>query len=408
VRERTSGRRQAAIPAVFLLGALLLAVLTAERGQAALPGEQSSLSVVDTMVTEGTGTTTNALFRVQLSAASSATVSVSYATADADATSPADYGARTGTLFFAPGETEKSVSVPVVSDALDEAHENFALDLSNADGATLADARGFATLVDDDPEPAVSVDDASASEGDALTFTVRLSASSGRLITVEYVTAPGSASAADYAAATDTLAFWPGESEKAVTLSSHEDLLVEGDESFSLSLLRPANVVLADAAAAGTIRDDDGAGTQEPPTGEGPGDPPGAANLAPDCSAVRPSTARLWSPNHKLRVVGLAGATDPDGDALALAVSGVTQDERVRGTGRGDRGPDAAWVSGRPHQVKLRAERSARGDGRVYRLAFRATDSHGAACSGTALVGVRHDARKPWVDSGAVFDSFGL
>jgi hypothetical protein len=58
--------------------------------------------------------------------------------------------------------------------------------------------------------------------------------------------------------------------------------------------------------------------------------------------------------------------------------------------------------------VQLRAERSGRGDGRVYRLAFTATDDHGAQCTGTALVGVPHDARRPWKDSGAVFDSFGL
>jgi hypothetical protein len=46
VRERTS-RRHATIPAALLLGALLLALLTAERGPAALPAEQPSLSVSD-------------------------------------------------------------------------------------------------------------------------------------------------------------------------------------------------------------------------------------------------------------------------------------------------------------------------------------------------------------------------
>lgn len=388
----------------------MLALVTAERGPAALPAEQSSLSVGDVMVTEGTGGTTNAVFRVRLSAASSAPVTVSYATSDGGATTPADYAARSGSLLFAPGETEKTVPVPVVSDALDEAHENFSFDLSGAAGAALADGHAFATIVDDDPEVTVSVGDASASEGDAATFTVSLSAASGKLITLEYASAGGSAtSGADFAAAGGTLVFYPGEREKTVSVATLEDALVEGDETFSLSLLRPANVVLADAQGTGTIRDDDVApGPGDPPGGGDPGPSEEPTNAAPDCSGVRPSTARLWPPNHRFRLLTLSGATDPDGESPALAVTGVTQDEPVRGTGRGDKGPDAAWVAGSPHQVKLRAERSGRGDGRVYRLAFTATDAHGAACSGTALVGVPHDSRRRWVDSGAVFDSFGL
>jgi hypothetical protein len=126
---------------------------------------------------------------------------------------------------------------------------------------------------------------------------------------------------------------------------------------------------------------------------------------APACGPAPPGSGPR---TIAFRLLILSGATDPDGEALALAVTGVTQEEPVRGTGRGDKGPDAAWVAGRPHQVKLRAERTARGNGRVYRLAFTATDAQGAACSGTALVGVPHDLRRRWVDSGAVFDSFGL
>jgi len=413
VRERTH-RRYATIPLAFLLGALVLALATAERANTALPGEEPSLSVVDLLVTEGTGGTATAVFRVRLSAASSAPVTVSYATSNGGATTPADYGARSSLLSFAPGETEKTAPVPVVSDALDEAHENFSFDLSGANGATLADAHAFATIVDDDPEATVSVRDASASEGDAATFTVSLSAASGKLITLEYASAGGSAtSGADFAAAGGTLAFYSGEREKKVSVATLEDALVEGDETFSLSLLRPANVVLSDAQGTGTIRDDDSApdppDPPDPPGGEDPGSSEEPPNSAPDCSRVRPSTTRLWPPNHRFRLVFFSGASDPDDDEVLLAVTGVTQDEPVREKARGHKaGPDAAWVAGRPHKVNLRAERDGRGDGRVYRLAFTATDEHGAECTGTALVGVPHDSRRRWVDSGAVFDSFGL
>jgi hypothetical protein len=64
VRERTS-RRHATIAAGLLLGAVVLALLTAERGPAALPGEQSSLSVGHLLVTEGTGGVASAVFSVR-------------------------------------------------------------------------------------------------------------------------------------------------------------------------------------------------------------------------------------------------------------------------------------------------------------------------------------------------------
>ena len=45
--------------------------------------------------------------------------------------------------------------------------------------------------------------------------------------------------------------------------------------------------------------------------------------------------------------------------------------------------------------MKLRAERSGRGDGRVYTIAYTAKDPSGASCSGTVTVTVPHDKRGP-------------
>jgi hypothetical protein len=90
-------------------------------------------------------------------------------------------------------------------------------------------------------------------------------------------------------------------------------------------------------------------------------------------------------------LVTLSGATDPDqGDTVSDAITGVTQDERLLGTGSGDTSPDAKLASG--GSVSIRAERSGGGDGRVYTIAFTVTDSHGATCSGTTTVSVPHDA----------------
>lgn len=132
-------------------------------------------------------------------------------------------------------------------------------------------------------------------------------------------------------------------------------------------------------------------------------------NEPPDCSTVTPSPKTLWPPNHKFRLVTLGGGTDPDGDDVTLTITGVTQDEPVNGVGDGNTSPDA--VAGTlPNTVRLRAERSGAGDGRVYRIAFTGSDGQGGTCSGTATVAVPHDmgAGSTAVDSAPPsFDSFG-
>ncbi|MBP2233200.1 endoglucanase [Azospirillum agricola] len=97
--------------------------------------------------TTGTGTA-DAVFTVKLNEAATDTVTVKYATADGTAKAGSDYTATNGTLTFAPGETEKTVTVKVLSDGAAEGGENFSLVLSNAAKATLADATGTGTITD--------------------------------------------------------------------------------------------------------------------------------------------------------------------------------------------------------------------------------------------------------------------
>jgi trimeric autotransporter adhesin len=121
-------------------------------------------------------------------------------------------------------------------------------------------------------------------------------------------------------------------------------------------------------------------------------------NAPPDCSGLEASPNRLWPPNHKLRVVSVSGATDPEGDSITTTVTGVTQDEPVNGLGDGDTSPDAV-LGPASHQVRLRAERSGTGDGRVYRIGVTATDELGLSCSSTVRVAVPHDRAHAPVDS---------
>lgn len=64
-----------------------------------------------------------------MSRTTSETVTVDYGTSDGSATAGSDYTTTSGTLTFAAGETTKSVSVPVLDDAIDEDSETFTLTL---------------------------------------------------------------------------------------------------------------------------------------------------------------------------------------------------------------------------------------------------------------------------------------
>ena len=84
-------------------------------------------------------------FPVTLNRASSQTVSVDYATADGTAKAGEDYEAISGTLTFAAGETEKTLQVPILDDAIDEGNEKFEMRLSNESGAFLRNMHKKAT-----------------------------------------------------------------------------------------------------------------------------------------------------------------------------------------------------------------------------------------------------------------------
>ena len=103
------------------------------QGLSSSPG----VSVADASATEGVDAAVE--FKVSLSQTASGTVTVDYATADASARAGEDYTAVSGTLTFASGERVKTVSVPILDDAIDEGRETFRLKLRNVQGARISD-----------------------------------------------------------------------------------------------------------------------------------------------------------------------------------------------------------------------------------------------------------------------------
>ena len=237
-----------------------------------VPQPPISLSINDVTVTEGNSGTTNATFTVSLSSAASTVVSVDYATANGTATAGTDYIALPTTpLTFNPGETSKTITVPVNGDNQVELNETFFVNLSNlqtnGSNVSLADNQGQGTINNDD-SATISINDVTVIEGNSGTtnavFTVTLSNAVDTAVTVNYATADGTATTTDNdytAIATTPLIFNAGETSKTITVAVNGDNQVESNETFFVNLsnlnANGRNVTIADNQGQGTITNDD-------------------------------------------------------------------------------------------------------------------------------------------------------
>jgi 6-phosphogluconolactonase (cycloisomerase 2 family) len=228
--------------------------------------DTTAISVGDVTVSESDGT---ASFVVSLSNPSSGTVDATYATANGSAVAPGDFTAQSAKIVsFAPGETSKPVTVPLVDDTTPEQTEQFLLNLSSpTGGSSLGKSQGVGTIQDDD-SPNMTVSDAAVAEGNSgsrnATFTVALSTPISRTVTVNFATADGSATTADsdYNSGTGVLTFAAGETSKTIDVAVTGDTKAEGDETFTLGLSGATNAAVTDGSGAGTILDDDTVATQ--------------------------------------------------------------------------------------------------------------------------------------------------
>jgi hypothetical protein len=154
----------------------------------------------------------------------------------------------------------------VNGDATFEGNETFFVNLTNSINSTISDNQGQGTIQNDDasPNPAITIDDVTVTEGNSGTvsanFTVSLSFASTQTVTVNYATADGTAKQpSDYQSAGGMLTFAPGVTTQPVSV------LVNGDtnneaicETFLVNLTSPVNASISDAQGQGSITDDDG------------------------------------------------------------------------------------------------------------------------------------------------------
>lgn len=236
---------------------LMLGLFTPTPAAQAAHGE---LLVRDASVVEGDAS--SVAVRIVLDRRLNHRVSVSYRTVEKTARSGVDFVAVSGSVKFPAGTKVRTVRVPVVDDALDEAHERFRLRIYDAVGASIIDRSGRVMIFDDDPAPAMSVGDVSVTEptsgSSTLSFPVTLSARSGRTVSVSYVVTAGTASSGiDYVASPSTgqLVLPAGTTTGIVSVSVLSDNVAESSETLQVTLHSPVNAVLVDSSAVGTILD---------------------------------------------------------------------------------------------------------------------------------------------------------
>ncbi len=215
--------------------------------------EPVSLSIFYVTVAEDAGM---ANFVVRMSQVSGKFVSVSFATSDETAQQGSDYRASHGIMVFEPGSQTGKIAVSIVDDVLDEsAEETFKATLSDASNAVIARREATGTILDNEGQPLLRIDDVTVSEEDGVaSFRVWLSEPSSRMVMVGYRTVDGSAEAgADYEGQQGTVTFEPGQIEETIAVKLIRDGRDWATETFTLALESATHAQIEDPAATATI-----------------------------------------------------------------------------------------------------------------------------------------------------------
>jgi len=204
-------------------------------------------------------------------------LAVDYFTLDDTATAGQDYAAVSGTLVFNEGETSKSFQIQINNDTTPEPDETFSVFLNNpTPGASLGvPGRQTITLQDRSTLPSVFIEHPAnfVTEGNSGTtdavFIARLSAETGRSVTVDFATIdqpssffPGHGGAAcgpfvDFETKSGTLVFPPRELTQTFVVKVCGDTNAEQHEDLLLELSNPTNAMVQFSRGGTVIVNDD-------------------------------------------------------------------------------------------------------------------------------------------------------
>lgn len=221
-----------------------------------------TFSIGNSQSTEGNSGTKAFIFNVSLSGSGSDTSAVSYATLNGTASAPSDYASISGTLTFASGETNKTISVSVVGDAVYEGDETFSVVLSSPVNANITSGIGLGTILDDDTQPIISFSAASSTAMESvlnISIPLSISVPSGIPITVTYTVGGSAVSGSDHSLSGGTFIIPSGVVTYALPLIIIDDTNVESSETVVVTLtdISSGGMLGAEKTYTHTIQDDD-------------------------------------------------------------------------------------------------------------------------------------------------------
>lgn len=170
-------------------------------------------------------------------------VTVDYSTADGTARAGEDYGAVSGTLTFAAGQTKREIRIPILNDGFCEGPEECVVHLRNLSGsASLGLSNCVLVIADNDLGMSFASATATANErsGEVVLTVLRQDDGTGPM-TVDYATADQSARAGeDHTAVSGSLTFPAGSTQQQIRVPILDDAYTESAETF---LVRLSNAI---------------------------------------------------------------------------------------------------------------------------------------------------------------------
>jgi Calx-beta domain len=214
---------------------------------------------------ESDPTAKNRAFTIALSNPSTETITVDYTTLDGTAVAGSDYTATQGKITFNPGETTQTVTATIIDDAIFEDPETFKVKLTNLTNATLAQAEGTATILDDDlPGIYLIVTDSEAAETkhgkptNPGQFTLKRTGSTTNPLTVKYTVKGSATNSTDYQKLPDTITFAAGSDTASIDINVIDDKIYEGTEKVILNLADSNDyTIVGDKSGTVSIADND-------------------------------------------------------------------------------------------------------------------------------------------------------
>lgn len=220
------------------------------------------LSIANTQ--NGAEPTTNGQFTLTLSDVVQVDTTIEY-NVTGTASAGTDYTALSGTITIPALSTSVSITVPVLDDTISENSETVTVTLTSAStsaGTVIINDEmdeASVSIADNEEIPQISIQNVTRDEGaGTFTFNVTLNRLSEKGVTVQYMTASGSATDdLDFTPVSGTLSFGNTQTSLPITVAINDDTIIEGDETFTLVLTAPVNAALLSASAIGTIQDND-------------------------------------------------------------------------------------------------------------------------------------------------------